>query len=101
MADSPDREAVEKVRQEFMRFNELLKIMRLRLEEGERAYSSLFANCSAEERQTLKEKDLQWRLAEELINDTSGLSKAVMRMRFDARELEKAFEELYNIIAPE
>jgi hypothetical protein len=93
-----DPEEIEKVRQEIMRFRELLNIMRQRLENGERAYSQLFSNFSVEEMQGVKEKDLQWKLAEEIIDDLSPLRKAVMTARFDARELEKAFEELYDII---
>ncbi len=89
-------ENIEKVRQEIMRFRELLNIMRLRLESGERAYAQLFTNHPPEE--GLKEKDRQWRLAEELVHDLTPLSKAVMQVRYDARDLERAFEELYNII---
>lgn len=94
-----DHEDIEKVRQEIMRFRELLNIMRQKLESGERAYNKLFSNFSPEEMQGIKEKDLQWKLAEQIIDDLSPLEKAVMQSRFDARELEKAFEELYDIIA--
>ncbi|MFN8417733.1 MAG: hypothetical protein U0528_00565 [Anaerolineae bacterium] len=92
-------EHIEKVRQEVMRFRELLNIMRLRLDEGERAYDNLFAKRSAEEKSTLKEKDLQWRVAEQLIADDEEtlLRDAALHMRFHARDLERAFEELYNI----
>src|SRR5690348_8411773 len=96
-----DPEAIEKVRQEIMRFRELLNIMRQRLDISERAYSQLFSNFSSEDMQGVKEKDLQWKLAEQIIDDLSPLSNAVMTARFDARELEKAFEELYDIIAAE
>lgn len=92
-------EQSEIVRQEVMRFRELLNIMRLRLEEGERAYDKLFAKCTAEEKSTLKEKDLQWRVAEQLLadNEQDVLGDAALRMRFHSRDLERAFEELYNI----
>jgi len=93
-----NREQIEKVRQEIMRFRELLDIMRLRLEDGERRYERLFANRSAEDRQNLKEKDLQWKVAEQMIDDLKPLSEMVLRARFDCRELEKAFEELYDTI---
>jgi hypothetical protein len=93
-----DRERTEKVRQEIMRFDELLGIMRGRLAEGERAYEALFAGFTAEEREGMKHKDLQWKLAEQ-IDDLTPLKRAVSQMRFGARELEKAFEELYDIIA--
>jgi hypothetical protein len=91
-------ENVEKVRQEIMRFRELLNIMHLKLDEGERAYGQLFSNRSPEEMQNMKEKDLQGKVAEEIIGDLTPLSKAVLKARFGARELERAFEELYDII---
>ena len=91
-------ENVEKVRQEIMRFRELLNIMRLKLDEGERAYAQLFSNITPEEKESLKEKDLQGKVAQEIIDDLTPLSKAVLNARFSARELERAFEELYNII---
>ena len=91
-------EEIEKVRQEIMRFRELLNIMRLKLDEGERAYGQLFANVSPEEMTTMKEKDLQGKVAREIIGNLTPLSNAVLKVRFDARELERAFEELYNII---
>ena len=94
-------EEVERVRQQIMRFRELLNIMRLKLEDGERAYEQLFSNRSPGEMKTVKEKDLQLLVAQDIIDDTSALQKAVMRARFDAHELERAFEELYNIIATE
>ena len=94
----PDREAVEKVRQEIMRFRELLDIMRQQLESGERAYDKLFASFTDEERQNTKEKDLQWKAAERMMDDLKPLRDAVLHMQFDSRELERAFEELYGII---
>lgn len=93
-----DREQIEKVRQEIMRFRELLNIMCVKLEAGERAYAKLFAGFSPEEMKTIKEKDLQWKLAEELVKDTSQLQKAVMQMQYESLGMERAFEELYNII---
>ncbi len=95
----PNREDIEKVRQEIMRLRELLTIMRGRLDQGERAYDALFSGFSPEERAGIKEKDLQWKLAETLVGDTSSLMKAVLHMWFAARELERSFEELHDIIA--
>jgi hypothetical protein len=91
-------EQIEKVRQEIMRFHELLGIMREKLEDGERAYAKLFASVPASELEGLREKDQQGRLAQTLIDDLTPLSNAVIRARFDAHELERAFEELYDII---
>ena len=79
---------------------ELLNIMSQKLNEGEQAYAKLFANCSVEDKQHLKEKDLQWKAAELIknSNDLSLLSRAAGSMRFETRALESAFEELYDII---
>jgi hypothetical protein len=93
-----DREHIEKVRQEIMRFRELLNLMTQQLEHGERAYAQLFSGCSEEEMKNTKEKDLQWKVAEQIIDDLSPLSKAVSKMRFNARTMEREFEELYDII---
>jgi hypothetical protein len=97
-AENTNREQIEKVRQEIMRFRELLNIMRGRMDQGERAYAQLFANCPPEDKQRLKEKDLQWLVASQIVGDVSELRTAVMDMRFGAYELERAFEELYDII---
>jgi hypothetical protein len=97
-SEQSETEQIEKVRQEIMRFRELLTIMRAKLEDGERAYEQLFANCSPEDRQRLKEKDLQWLVASQIVGDLSGLSRSVGIARFNARELERAFEELHDII---
>ncbi len=94
-------EEVEKARQAIMRFRELLDIMRAQLEEGERAYTRLFANRSAEEKATLKEKELQGRAALDLLDDPSALGKAAIEMRFAARNLERDFEQLYDNIMAE
>lgn len=80
-----------------MRFNELLGIMRGHLTAGERAYDTLFAVLSPAESKSLKHKDLQWKLAEQM-DDLSVLAQAAGQMRFAMHDLEKAFEELYDII---
>ncbi len=94
-----DPEKIERVRQEIMRFRELLHIMRQKLEAGERAYAQLFSNCSPEDMKALKEKDLQKMVALQIIDDLTPLRKAVMQTRYDARSLEQAFEELDDIVA--
>lgn len=96
-----NREDIEKVRQEIMRFRELLNIMTKNVQDGERAYASLFNALSEEDKKSLKEKDLQWKAAELIINDLTAFGNAVLGMRFKARELEKCFEELYDIIVTE
>ncbi len=100
MANPEDAtEEIEKVRQAIMRFQELLRVMRQQLETGERAYSALFSRFSPADVANMKEKDLQWKLAEVMADDLSPLRKAVIQMRFDARNLERDFEQLYDIIA--
>jgi hypothetical protein len=93
-----EAEAIEKVRQEIMRFHELLGYMREKLEDGERAYVRLFANCTPEDKKNLKEKALQRQVAEAMLGDLSALRRAVEQTCYDAREVWRAFEELYNII---
>jgi hypothetical protein len=96
-----EREDIEKVRQEIMRFRELLNIMAQQLQTGERAYASLFSKCSDEDVESLRDKDLQWKVAQQIIevNDLAPLRKAVMHMRYNARTMERDFEELYDLIA--
>ena len=98
MTSSDNVEAIEKVRQEIMRFKELLGVMRRNLEHGERAYAQLFASFSPEEIADTKEKDLQWNLAQNIVDDVSALDRAAGQMHFYARNLEHAFEELHGII---
>lgn len=91
------RERSEKVRQQIMRLNELLGLWRSKLLAGERAYDELFSGLDPEETRDLHSKERQWRLAEQL-QDLSPLADAVGALRFDARELERAFAELQAII---
>lgn len=81
-----------------MRFRELLDIMRQMLARHERAYANLFAGLSDEEKQGKQEKALQTLVAHQLDGNLKPLEDSVLRARFDARELEKAFEELYDTI---
>jgi hypothetical protein len=94
-------ETIERIRQQIMRFRELLAIMRARLDSAERAYDGLFSAFSPEDRRDMKEKDLQWKVAQTMVEDVSRLSTAVLQARYDARDLERAFEELYDIIMTE
>lgn len=93
----PSRERTEKVRQQLMRMNELLGLMRGRLLDGEQAYEALLAVLPAPERAALHPKEVQWQVAEQQ-EDLTPLKDAVGTLRFGARELEKAFAELYEII---
>lgn len=94
-------EEIEKVRQEIMRFRELLNIMRKNLDDGERNYAALFSNVSSEEMKAMKKKDLQRKVAEEIIGDASQFSrlrKSVSSLWFNTHNLEKALDELQGII---
>lgn len=94
-------EDIEKVRQGIMRYRELLDIMRFRLEEAEKAYEGLFTKYVPDERDGMEIKKLQWLIAERIIDQPIDLTRAVMQIRFDARDLEKAFEELYDNLIPD
>ncbi len=89
-------EQIEKTRQGIMRFRELLDIMQIELQKGEKAYEQFFANCSEEDKATLKEKDLQWQAALDIVDDPKPLREAALHQRFRSRDLERAFEELHD-----
>lgn len=94
-------EHIERLRQQVMRFRELLDVLRTRVELGDRLYDRLFASLTEEEKHGKPEKQLQTLVAYQLEADQKPLEDAVLRMQFEAREFEKAFEELYGlIIAP-
>ncbi len=94
-------EEIEKFRQGIMRFRELLDIMRMHLAEGEKVYEGLFAKYVPDERNSMEVKKLQWLIAERIIEQPSELTRAIMQIQFDARELERAFEELYDNLIPD
>ncbi len=95
-----DAEQIEKLRQGIMRLRELLDLLRADLETGEQAYARLFADCTPEDRATLKEKDLQRQAALALLDNSSPLRDAALHLRFAARNLERDFEQLHdNLIA--
>ena len=98
MSTVPTTESVEKARQEIMRLRELLDITRMRLEEGEAMYEQLFAELTPEQ-MALKEKDRQREAAHLILEDAGTIKRAVTHMQFNARDLERAFEELYHIIS--
>jgi len=89
-------EQFERSRQAVMRLRELLDLMREQLDEGERAYEQLFTHLTDEQRQTLKQKDLQGWGAIPLVDDPSALKKAALNLRFACRNLERDFEQLHD-----
>jgi ADP-ribose pyrophosphatase YjhB (NUDIX family) len=94
-------EQVEKIRQAIMRYRELLDVLHNRAQSGERGYASLFDLLPQEQQAALPEKMLQREAALLALADMEPLRRAVLRARFDMRDMERAFEELYNNIAPE
>lgn len=93
-------EQIEKLRQGIMRLRELLDLLHAELDEGEQAYVRLFADCSPEDRATLKEKDLQRQAALSLVDDSSPLRDAALHLRYVARNLERDFEQLHDNLLP-
>jgi hypothetical protein len=98
-AEMERHEQVERVRQQIMRLRELLTIMKQRQEAGERAYAALYTTLPEPMPPGTKEKDGQWRLAEVLIQDLGILERSVSSLRFECRELERAFGDLAETIA--
>lgn len=91
----PLPEEHEKARQAIMRFRELLDIMRMHLEEGEQAYRQLFAHLPPEA-EGLPEKERQALVARSVVEDSTALRRAALQLRFDARDMERAFEEVHD-----
>jgi hypothetical protein len=96
-----DSEQIETVRQAIMRYRELLDILGLQLERSERAYNALFDSLPQDQRDTLPEKQLQREAAIVALEDLEPLRRAVLRLRFDTRDIERESEALYNNIATE
>ena len=91
-------EEIEKVRQAIMRFRELLDLMQMQLESGEQAYARLFDGYDTA---GMKEKDAQWLIAEQIVDDTEALKRAALTMQFEARNMEREFEALYGNLITE
>lgn len=91
-----DNEQIERVRQAIMRWRELLDIMQQRWQVSDKQYHELFNLLSPEQRESLREKEQQWEIAEQLVEDTTQLQKELSKMRFAARDLERAFEEVHD-----
>lgn len=95
-----DPEQMEKVRQAIMRYRELLDVLRARTEASERRYAALFSGLDDRQR-ALPEKLQQREAAIHALDDLQPLRRAALRTQFDLRDLERAFEELYEHIAPD
>jgi hypothetical protein len=96
--EAVNHEDIERVRQAIMRFNELLTIMRQNLADGERMYAKLFTNVSAETKANTAEKQLQWLIASQMVDNTDTLRRNASTMQFFARDLERNFEQLHDIL---
>jgi hypothetical protein len=93
-----DADQIERLRQAMMRWRELLEIMQARLTHSQAAYDALLATLPAERRAQLKEKEQLWEVAQHLLESgqTEPLQRAILKMQFANRDLERAFEEIYN-----
>lgn len=96
-----DPEQVEKVRQAIMRYRELLDVLHMRIGSSEQRYAALFTQLAEEQRNTLPEKALQREAALLALADLEPLRRALLSAAFDMRDMERAFEETYNNIAPD
>ena len=96
-----EREDIEKVRQAIMRYRELLDVMQQHLNEGDRMYQRLIAQHAPENAAEMREKEIQWHVAEQIVEDTEALKRAVGHMHFQTHQMERDFSDLYGILAPE
>ncbi|MCU0514282.1 MAG: hypothetical protein MUE40_17135 [Anaerolineae bacterium] len=94
-------EQVEKVRQAIMRYRELLDVLAGRMAAGEKRYVALFQGLTPEQRASLPEKLQQREAARAALEDLDPLRRALLAMQFDLHDVERAFEEVYNNIAPD
>jgi hypothetical protein len=94
-----EAEQIEKVRQAIMRYRELLDVLKGRVASSERAYAALFTGLTDDQRASLPEKQQQREAALIALDDPEPLRRAVLAMRLDARDIEQAFEELYDRLA--
>lgn len=92
-------EQIEKIRQAIMRYRELLDILKRCTEEGEQDYDKLFENLKEDQKTNLEEKKRQRQAAIIALDDLTPLRRAILRLRFEMRDMEQAFEALYNNIA--
>jgi ADP-ribose pyrophosphatase YjhB (NUDIX family) len=94
-----EEQDVEKVRQAIMRYRELLDVLNARIQQAEKRYEALFVAVAAEKK-TLPVKALQREAALLALDDMEPLRKATLAIYYDLHDMTKAFEEVYNNIAP-
>lgn len=90
-------ESQERARQAVMRFRELLDLMGNRLAHGEKVYAALFDGLSPEV-MAQSEKARQGAAGLAVIEDRQPFLRAALDMRWYAREMSQAFEELHDIV---
>jgi hypothetical protein len=96
-----EHEDIERVRQAIMRYRELLDVMQEHLNEGDRMYKRLIAQHAPEDTTGMSEKEIQWEVAEQIVDDTEALKRAVGHMHFQTHQMERDFSDLYGILVPE
>lgn len=94
-------EQIERTRQAIMRLRELMDIMKVELEQGEAQYEQLFAEVTAEQKATLREKELQLQAAYHHFEDTDSIEKLALHLAFTARNLERDFRQIHDNLVGE
>lgn len=96
-----EHEDIERVRQAIMRYRELLDVLQEHLNDGDRMYKRLIAQHAPEDTTGMSEKEIQWHVAEQIVDDTEALKRAVGHMHFQTHQMERDFSDLYGILVPE
>ncbi|MFW5709412.1 MAG: hypothetical protein ACOCX5_04240 [Chloroflexota bacterium] len=92
-------EQTEKIRQAIMRYRELLDLLDAQVKQAESNYVALFDQVPSRLKVDLVEKDLQREAALIAVQDMEPLRRYILQVRFNMRDMERAFEELFDNIA--
>lgn len=93
-----DAEYLEKARQAIMRFRELLDIMQQQVQEGEEAYTRLFAALDPAETNGLAVKEIQRLAAYDVVADPEPLRRAALHQGFSCRNMERDFTQIHDAL---
>lgn len=94
-------EQIERIRQAIMRYRELLDIMQGQLDEGDRLYRRLIVQHAPKNAAEMREKEIQWHVAEQIVDDPEALKVAVQHMKFALYQMERDFEQVLDILTAE
>lgn len=95
------QEQIERIRQAIMRYRELMDIMQGQLDEGDRMYKRLIAQHAPEDAANRREKEIQWHVAAQIVDDPEALKVAVRHMKFALYQMERDFEQVLDILETE